>query len=431
MQPHTFSSKLLVLLPALFLMMAASRLAAADTLTLVWDANQESALTGYVVHSGTQPGTYSQHTDVGLTTTFVFPNAVPGQRYCFAVSAYVAGPLEGLKSTEVCGFSDTAPTLVNPGARSSGLSQTTTLQLQGSDPDGLPISYSATGLPAGLTLMASTGFITGTPTAAGTYAVTATVSDGVLTASQTFTWTITPGTAVDTTAPVVTITAPTTAATYATSTAITLSGTASDNLGVSQMSWANDRGGSGTASGTTGWSVAAIALLSGTNVISVTARDAAGNTATDVLTVTFNATPTLGSIANQSSAVGQAASLQLSGSDADGNVLTYGANGLPPGLALMVSTGLISGMPTNAGTYAVTATVFDGTQSASRTFTWAVAAGSLGCWLNSGEYAKLDVVRITEKNGTIDSWLRTYAQGWKILSRSKSRGMTTVSIQCI
>ncbi len=62
----------------------------------------------------------------------------------------------------------------------------------------------------------------------------------------------------------------------------TVAGTASDNVGVTQVSWVNNRGGSGTATGTTSWN-ASIALQSGSNVVTVTARDAAGNTSTDVL----------------------------------------------------------------------------------------------------------------------------------------------------
>jgi hypothetical protein len=53
------------------------------------------------------------------------------------------------------------------------------------------------------------------------------------------------------------------------------------------VSWSNDRGGSGTCSGTTSWSASGISLLSGANVITVTARDAAGNTRTDTLTATY------------------------------------------------------------------------------------------------------------------------------------------------
>ena len=56
---------------------------------------------------------------------------------------------------------------------------------------------------------------------------------------------------------------------------------------MTQVSWVNDRGGSGTATGTTSWSVSGIVLLSGSNVLTVTARDAAGNTSTDTLTVTY------------------------------------------------------------------------------------------------------------------------------------------------
>src|SRR5207244_10975394 len=98
----------------------------------------------------------------------------------------------------------------------------------------------------------------------------------------------------DTTPPTVTITSPTPNPTYATSSAsLTLGGTASDNVGVTQVAWANTRGGGGTASGTTGWTASGVLLQPGTNVLTVTARDAAGNTGTDTVTVTVNATTSL------------------------------------------------------------------------------------------------------------------------------------------
>ena len=56
------------------------------------------------------------------------------------------------------------------------------------------MSYSATGLPLGLSIAATTGLISGTPTTPGSYNVTATVSDGNLSDSEAFTWTITPDT---------------------------------------------------------------------------------------------------------------------------------------------------------------------------------------------------------------------------------------------
>ena len=92
----------------------------------------------------------------------------------------------------------------------------------------------------------------------------------------------------DTIPPTATITSPTTSGTYtAISGSVDIGGTASDIVGVTQVTWLNDRGGSGTASGTTSWSVSGIALQSGDNVITVTARDAANNTGTDILTVTY------------------------------------------------------------------------------------------------------------------------------------------------
>lgn len=87
--------------------------------------------------------------------------------------------------------------------------------------------------------------------------------------------------------PVVNITSPTSDALYATaSPAVALAGSASDNIGVTSVSWSNDRGGSGTCSGATSWSTASVPLAPEDNLITVTARDEAGNTATDTLTVT-------------------------------------------------------------------------------------------------------------------------------------------------
>jgi hypothetical protein len=98
-----------------------------------------------------------------------------------------------------------------------------------------------------------------------------------------------PGPGPDTTAPGVTITSPTTSGSYvAASAAIALSGSASDNVGVTSVTWSNAQGTSGTATGTNNWSVASIALALGTNAITVTAHDAVGNTRDATLTVTYN-----------------------------------------------------------------------------------------------------------------------------------------------
>jgi hypothetical protein len=77
---------------------------------------------------------------------------------------------------------------------------------------------------------------------------------------------------------------------------------------------------------------------------------------------------------NQTSTVGTAASLQIQASDsASGQMLTYSATGLPAGLSINASSGLISGTPTATGSGSATVTAKDTTgASGSATFSWTV-----------------------------------------------------------
>ncbi|NUP52749.1 MAG: glycoside hydrolase [Catenulispora sp.] len=87
-------------------------------------------------------------------------------------------------------------TVTSPGNQSGTVGTAITpVQLQATDSaTGQTLTYTATGLPAGLTL-STTGQITGTPTTATTATVTVTATDTTgATGSATFTWTITGGT---------------------------------------------------------------------------------------------------------------------------------------------------------------------------------------------------------------------------------------------
>src|SRR5215469_7850337 len=64
---------------------------------------------------------------------------------------------------------------------------------------------------------------------------------------------------------------------------------------------------------------------------------------------------------NQSGTVGTAQSVQIRATDSGGAALTYSATGLPAGLSINSSTGLISGTPTTVGTSNVTVTARDST----------------------------------------------------------------------
>ncbi len=90
------------------------------------------------------------------------------------------------------------------------------------------------------------------------------------------------------TPPAVSIVSPTSGVTYTTSSSsTTLAGAAAPAGGITRVQWANSRGGSGTASGTSQWSAGPIALQPGANVLTVTAFDSRGASASRALTVTY------------------------------------------------------------------------------------------------------------------------------------------------
>jgi hypothetical protein len=202
------------------------------------------------------------------------------------------GVLSGVESTfsgDFSGSSANKVSIISPGNQASTVGAAVSLQVQADDTATGTLSYSATGLPAGLSISSSTGVISGTPSTAGSSTVTVTGTDS--------------------------------------------------------------SGPSGSAS--FAWTVSA----AGSNTVTVI------------------------SPGNQSGTVGTAASLQISASDsASGQTLTYQASGLPAGLSIGSSTGLISGTPTTAGSSSVTVTATDTTgASGSATFTWTISAAGGGC----------------------------------------------------
>ncbi|ACH40055.1 dystroglycan-type cadherin-like domain repeat protein [Citrifermentans bemidjiense Bem] len=267
---------------------------------------------------------------------------------------------------------DQAPVLTAPAAQTTAQGAVTSLQMAATDANGDSLTYSATGLPDGLSINSATGLISGTVSyaAALTNTATVTVTDGTTPVSVTFIWSVTK---VDQ-APVLTAPAAQT--------------TAQGAVTSLQMAATDANGDSLTYSATglpDGLSInSATGLISGTvsyaaalnNTVTVTVTDG-----TTPVSVTFtwsvtktNQVPVLTAPAAQTSAQGAAAALQTAASDANGDSLTYSATGLPAGLSINSATGLISGTVSYAAALSntVTVTVTDGTTPASATFTWSV-----------------------------------------------------------
>ncbi|MEI6913612.1 MAG: Ig-like domain-containing protein [Armatimonadota bacterium] len=170
--------------------------------------------------------------------------------------------------------------------------------------------------------------------------------------------------------PTVTITSPTANLTHTTtSTPLVIGGTASavGAATITSVTWINNRGGSGTASGTTAWS-ASIPLQSGQNVITVTATDSNSQTLTDTLTVTYNLPDSQNPEAIISSPTTNAtyltnnSTLNLGGTATD-NVgvtqVTYTVNGGASNTAMGTSAWTISGITLVSGVNTIVVTAKD------------------------------------------------------------------------
>ncbi len=354
------------------------------------------------------------------------PNVfLPGYWMLFAVNA--AGVPSVARVIRVDAAS--TPHIENPGVQAHVEGATVSLAIVASEADGDPLTYTASGLPAGLSIDPASGVISGAIAygATGSFRVTVTVSDDDGAVSAVFDWTVYP------------------LGTYRYFKLAALSELSGGQS--ASMAEINLQAPGGALLARPGWSVSADS--SETNPARPPTNAVDGDTATYWRTKYQNGTPpyphwfvidvgqpesvaafryrprssgSAGKIGNyafyvsndgiswglpvaqgtfastgeqtvtvnlppvnyppvagdpgpQSDPVGQPASLVISAADLDLDTLSYGAGGLPPGLGIHPQSGLISGTPTVPGVFNVTVTVSDGHGASDQiAFSWTIVS---------------------------------------------------------
>jgi VCBS repeat-containing protein len=249
------------------------------------------------------------------------------------------------------------------------------------DVDADLLSYTATGLPAGLSLDAN-GVITGTIDAAasqggpdgdGVYTITLTASDpdGAVVATD-FTFTITNPAPVAVNDSVAT--AEDTPVTFDVLDGTASGGTRDSDPDGDTLTVIDATAGSGTVTINADGTLTYVPDpdFNGTDTIVYTISDGQGGTAQAVATVVVaaqNDAPDTSPIADRLRNDGDTVAFDASGffADVDGDTLAYSATGLPPGLAIDPATGIISGRiaasasgATGTAIYTITVTATDG-----------------------------------------------------------------------
>jgi VCBS repeat-containing protein len=160
--------------------------ARAAAVTMAWNANPETDITGYQLSYGTSPGVHPSVVNPGTNTTASVPGLTAGMTYYFVVSATNQAGLQSPLSSEISYQVPAAP--VNHAPVATSKSVTTAkgtplpIALGGTDVDGNTLTYAVVSGPANGILSGTAPNLTYSPSAAftGSDSFTFLANDGSL-----------------------------------------------------------------------------------------------------------------------------------------------------------------------------------------------------------------------------------------------------------